>query len=113
VTATDSTVFVVEIQKLLADKDAEIGRLARVVEELSDHGVAAERMALLKRQQEEIERLSVEIFDQREQRFWMQQRLSVLLRRAADALEKVHKEWPIEELGLSPEIITELREAVK
>jgi hypothetical protein len=39
----------------------ELERLRGVVEDLSDHGVAAERMALLKRQQEEIERLKREI----------------------------------------------------
>jgi c-di-GMP-binding flagellar brake protein YcgR len=77
-----------DIQDRLKEKDAEIERLRGVVEDLSDHGVAAERMERLKAQGKEIERLKVEIFDQQEQRFWMQQRLSALLRRAADALEE-------------------------
>jgi hypothetical protein len=42
-------------------KDAEIEQLRAVVEELSDHGVAAERMALLKAQNAEIERLKAVI----------------------------------------------------
>jgi major membrane immunogen (membrane-anchored lipoprotein) len=41
----------------------------------------------LKEKDAEIDRLKVEIFDQQEQRFWMQQRLSSLLTSAADALQ--------------------------
>jgi hypothetical protein len=52
-------------------KDAEIEQLRGVVEDLSDHGVATERMERLKAQGKEIERLKA------------------LLAHAADALEVV------------------------
>jgi len=39
--------------------------------------------------------------------------LKTLCLRAADALEKIHKEWPIEELGLDASIIAELRKAAQ
>jgi hypothetical protein len=44
-------------EKHLAAKDAEIARLTAIVEDLSDHGCAAERMDLIKAQFAEIERL--------------------------------------------------------
>jgi hypothetical protein len=59
-----------DIQDRLKEKDAEIEQLRGVVEDLSDHGVAAERMERLKAQGKEIERLKA------------------LITRAADALEE-------------------------
>jgi DNA repair ATPase RecN len=79
-----------DIQDRLKEKDAEIERLRGVVEDLSDHGVAAERMERLKAQGKEIERLKSWnqtlkqiVADDPEKHFY-----KVLLTRAADALER-------------------------
>lgn len=45
------------VRYLLAEKDSVILQLREVIESLSDHNVAAERMALIKEQGAEIERL--------------------------------------------------------
>jgi hypothetical protein len=58
--ATGSTYMALEIEglrQLLAEKDAEIARLTAIVEDLSDHGCAAERMDMIKAQGAEIVRL--------------------------------------------------------
>jgi c-di-GMP-binding flagellar brake protein YcgR len=94
----------------IQDRLKENEQLRGVVEDLSDHGVAAERMERLKAQGKEIERLKVEIFDQQEQRFWMQQCLSALLTRAADALEARD---PGEIRPSEKRLIAELRKAAE
>jgi tRNA U34 5-carboxymethylaminomethyl modifying GTPase MnmE/TrmE len=73
------------VTKTLALREAEIEQLKQYACqcEASVHSTQEGYAEL----QAEIERLKVEIFDQQEQRFWMQQRLSALLKRAADALE--------------------------
>jgi archaellum component FlaC len=80
-----------DIQDRLKEKDAEIEQLRGVVEDLSDHGVAAERMERLKAQGKEIERLKA------------------LLTRAADALRLLNR--PANSPAISG-LIVELRREV-
>ena len=73
----------------IAELEAELRAAKEVIEDLSDHGSAAERMEILKTQCAEIERLSklyrasLELLTEQ----------GALLTRAADALESPAWEW--------------------
>jgi predicted nuclease with TOPRIM domain len=81
-----------DIQDRLKEKDAEITVLHETLGKLDIYVPRLEDQ--IREKDAEIERLKVEIFDQQEQRFWIEQRLWALLKRATDALEK-YTSYPI------------------
>jgi uncharacterized protein YutD len=94
----------------IARKDAEIKRLKAVIEDLSDHGCAAERMERLKAQSAEIKRLRKVVEAQVERLDYLEARHANefnLLVRADDALSK----WNVR--NRFSDLIDELRKAAE
>ena len=93
-------------QQRIAELEAELRAVKEVIEDLSDHGSAAERMDVLKTQRAEIDRLSklyrasLELLTEQ----------GALLTRAADALAPLNEIYPQQK---RLDLIAELRKATQ